>query len=138
MKFLEHLKGLIANKTEYSKGLYALFKLEAKLAGLNLLPFLIGLIVLLVVAFTTWLTLMILVSYLILTFTKHPHPLAAIITVLVLNLGLAFYFIRDIKQRLQQMSFTRTRDCLRTSEEGSESESKEKAIEVHSRTGGES
>lgn len=130
MKFFEHVKGFFSNKTEYSKGLYALFKLEAKLAGLNLLPFLVGLIVLLALAITVWLTLMILIGYVIILLSKQ--PLTAIISILVLNLALALYLIHDMKQRLQQMSFARTRSCLRTSEEENESESTERAIEVNS------
>lgn len=130
MKFFEHVKGFFSNKAEYSKGLYALFKLEAKLAGLNLLPFLVGLIVLLALAITVWLTLMILIGYVIILLSKQ--SLTAIITILVLNLALALYLVRDMKQRLQEMSFARTRNCLRTSEKGNENESTERAIEVNS------
>ncbi|KTC89247.1 MULTISPECIES: hypothetical protein [Legionella] len=130
MKFFEHAKGFFSNKTEYSKGIYALFKLEAKLAGLNLLPFLVGLIVLLALAITVWLTFMILIGYVIILLSKQ--PLTAIISILVLNLALALYLIRDMKQRLQEMSFARTRNCLRTSEEGDESESTERAVEFNS------
>jgi len=135
MKFFEHFKGLISSKTDYAKGIYALFKLEAKLAELNFLPFLFGLIVLLALTITIWLTLMVLIGYVIIHLTKQ--PLTAMITILLLNLALTFYFINDVKQRLKQMSFARTRDCLRTPEEGDESESEERALEIHSRTRGE-
>ncbi|KTD29636.1 MULTISPECIES: hypothetical protein [Legionella] len=136
MKFLEHIKGLISSKTEYSRGVYALFKLEAKLAGLNLFPFLVGLIALLALTMTIWLVVMVLIGYVILNLFKQ--PLTAIITILLLNLGLALYFIRDMKQRLQQMSFARTRDCLRAPEERSESEPEERSVEVHSQARGKS
>lgn len=73
---------------------------------------------------------MILIGYVIILLSKQ--PLTAIISILVLNLALALYLIHDMKQRLQQMSFARTRSCLRTSEEENESESTERAIEVNS------
>ncbi len=128
MKFIEHFRGLFANKTEYAKGMYALFKLEAKLAGLNIVPLLVGIVLLLVLGITIWLTLMFLLGYLLIILTKQPAT--AIIIVLLVNSGLAFYIIRDIKRRLLQMSFARTRDCLRTPEKD-EYESEEKAIEIN-------
>jgi len=110
MKFFDHFEGLFSGKFAIAKDLYSLFKLEAKLVGLNLYPFLISFSLLIAFVITLWLTLMLLAGDLVCIFCKN--VLVAILMTLIINFLAALLFARDLKRRLQQMSFARTRDCL--------------------------
>lgn len=110
MKVIEHLEGLFSSKLEIARGILTLFKLEAKLAGMNIFPLIISLCVLIAVVLSFWLTLMILIGYLIVILSKQ--NLIAIISVLAINLVLTLFILKNLKDRLDQMSFKHTRRCL--------------------------
>ncbi|CDZ78317.1 hypothetical protein BN59_02627 [Legionella massiliensis] len=123
MKFLEHFEGIFSNKYALARDLFKLFKLEAKLAGLNLHPLLIDFSLLIAFAITLWFTVMLLAGDLVYIVTKN--PLIAILVILFVNLIAFLILARDLKHRLQQMSFARTRDCIRIHQERSECEPEE-------------
>jgi hypothetical protein len=116
MKFSEHLEGFISDRIVIAKGIFTLFKLEARLARLNIYPLILSLGVLALLIVSLWLTIITLVAYLMVLFTKQ--PLMAIAAVLVLNVGLLVYIIKNITLRLQQMSFKKTRACLAKPQSG--------------------
>ncbi|KTD19951.1 Uncharacterised protein [Legionella lansingensis] len=109
MGFIEHLEGLIVSKYAVAKGLFTLFKLEAKLAGLNVVPFLIMLGAFIALCFSAWLTLMILLGYLILLLVG---PLMAMILMLVLNIVALIFVVKSLTSCVRQMSFEKTRALL--------------------------
>ncbi|ASQ45331.1 hypothetical protein [Legionella clemsonensis] len=109
INFIEHLEGVIASKMATAKGMYTLFKLEAQLAGLNIVPLLVSIGALIALCFSGWLTLMVLISYLLMLLIG---PLLAIITVLILNIIALFIAIRSLASCIRQMSFEKTRALL--------------------------
>lgn len=134
MNFFKRLESYFASKFNITKDIFSLFKLEAKLAAMNIPGLLINISLLTVILLTIWMTLMLLLGDLIFSFTKQ--PLVAITSVLFINLLPIFFIIKDLKLRLQQMSFARTRDCLATAQDGNESEpTEERALAVNHRAG---
>ncbi|MBA2652633.1 MAG: hypothetical protein H0U73_10260 [Tatlockia sp.] len=133
MNFFRHLESYFASKFNITKDIFALFKLEAKLAAMNVPGLFLNISLLVVLLLTIWLTLMILLGDLIFILTKQ--PLIAIIGVLFIHLIPIVFVLRDLKLRLQQMSFARTRDCLGSTQEGNESEpTEERSIAVNHST----
>ncbi|MBA3536124.1 MAG: hypothetical protein H0T84_05875 [Tatlockia sp.] len=133
MNFIKHLESFVSSKLEITKDIFKLSLLEAKLAAMNITPLLLNLTLLSVFLLTLWLTLMVFLGELVLMFTKE--PLIAIGTVLIIHLILIVFLARDVKTRLQQMSFSRTRDCLREPSERNDSEpEKENTIVIDQRT----
>ena len=110
MKFLTHLDNYFGNRFRIASKLWALFKLEAKLAGLNVLPCVIGIVVLIPLILTLWLMIMLLIGYLIYLLTAN--ILTAIIILLVINCLFIGLVLNNVKRYLRQMSFARTRSCL--------------------------
>ncbi|MDI9818180.1 MULTISPECIES: hypothetical protein [unclassified Legionella] len=117
INFIEHLEGLIASKVALSKGLFTLLKLEARLAGLTVYPLLINLGMLIALCFSTWLTAVFLAGYIIMLFAGM---LAAIITVLLVNLLMLFFIIKRLILCLRHMSFEKTRALLHQPKDGYE------------------
>ncbi|MBA2655916.1 MAG: hypothetical protein H0U70_02915 [Tatlockia sp.] len=112
------------SKFNITKDIFELLKLEAKLTAMNIPGLLLNLSLLIVLLLTIWVILMILLGDLILIFI--PQPFVAICFVLFFNLILMIFLLRNLKVRLKEMSFSRTRDCMANSQEGNQSESKEK------------
>ncbi|WP_045106548.1 hypothetical protein [Legionella hackeliae] len=109
MNFIEHLEGFFASKIAATKGMYTLFKMEAQLAGLNIVPLLLSLGALIALCFSGWLTFMVLIAYLLMFLM---NPLLAIIVVLLLNIIALFFVIRSLASCIKQMSFEKTRALL--------------------------
>jgi|GEM_PF-2280044 len=131
MKFIEHLDGLISSKINSVKGLWTLFKLEAKLAGLTVLPVLISVALLSALAITMWLTTMVFLGCLLHIYGTS--LLASIGFVLVLNCCLLLLVGNFLKRGINKMSFSKTRSCLRASNnQGDNDESREQIIGLDS------
>lgn len=111
MIFFDHLEGLIANKFEISKKIIRLFKLEATLAGLNILPLIFNCGLLIALILTVWFSAMGILSYLI-VMLFHLSVFAALICIFVLNTLFACLILKGIKTNLQRMSFSKTRLVL--------------------------
>lgn len=110
MKFIENLDGLLSAKLNLVKDLFSLVRLEANLAGLSLYPLLINLVLCLVFTLSTWLTLSLLIGYLIVFWGGN--LLIAILAVLFLNGCVVAFTLRGIAKAIYQMSFAKTRACL--------------------------
>lgn len=129
INFIKHIESYVSKKLDITKDIFRLSMLEAKLAAMNLTPLLINVSAVIVILLTLWLTLMVFIGELVYIFTQL--PLIAIGTVLILNLILIIFLARDIKSRLQEMTFSRTRDCLREPAIGSQIEpTKERAFTI--------
>ncbi|WP_126320091.1 hypothetical protein [Legionella jordanis] len=109
IKFIDHLEGLIVSKYTLGKALFSLFKLEARLAKLNIVPFLASIGALIALCFSGWLTLMVLIGYLIMLLTG---PLLAIVITLFLNLIALWLTVKSLSSCIKQMSFEKTRALL--------------------------
>lgn len=111
MKLLDNLEGLVTSKIEAVKGIFTLFKLETKLAGLNIIPLLVNCGIIIATALTIWLTSMGLIGYLTVLFLGG-HTWAGFLVILLLNIGLMGMLLKRIKINLQLMSFQKTRASL--------------------------
>ncbi|WP_131783331.1 hypothetical protein [Legionella gresilensis] len=109
MKFLEHLEGLISSKIEVAKNLWSLFKLEAKLAGLNIYPLFINLVLVPVLLLTIWFSLMTLVGYILTVLSGYVW--LGIVAVLLLNAVILGIVVKRLLTNVRQMSFEKTRAC---------------------------
>lgn len=107
MEILKQLEALIQTKISVYKTLFSLFRLEAQLASLSIFPLLLTILMLLIVLFTVWLSITILIGYvLILIFNR---PILSISLVVLLNIGVFLTLIRYLSYNLKNMSFQKTR-----------------------------
>ena len=111
MNFIEQLEGLVSSRIAVAKGIWTLLKLEAKLARLNVVPLLIAFGAMAALLITTWLTLMLLIGYLV-TVVTGGYLAVGIIVVLLINIGFVGYTLKWISACIQRMSFERTRSCF--------------------------
>lgn len=107
--FITHLEGLIGSKVAMAKDGLALLKLEAKLAGLNIMPLLINLALFVALFFSTWLMFMILIGYGI---TLLLDPIRAFFITFFLNICVLGFVLKKIFSCINQMSFQKTRALL--------------------------
>lgn len=110
MKFLEHLEGLISSKIEVAKGIWTLFRLEAKLAGLTLYPLFINLALLPILLLTIWFSTMVLVGYIVAVLSGYTW--IGIVAVLLLNTVILAIVVKRLMTNVRQMSFEKTRACF--------------------------
>ncbi|WP_419420590.1 hypothetical protein ACNVED_04615 [Legionella sp. D16C41] len=110
MKFFEHLEGLISSKIEFAKNFWALFKLEAKLAGLNIYPLFINLALLPILLLTIWFSTMTLIGYIVAVLSGHVW--LGIVAVLLLNAIILAIVVKRLISNVRQMSFEKTRACF--------------------------
>ncbi|KTD21772.1 hypothetical protein [Legionella londiniensis] len=110
MRLIEELIGLVSSKLAIVGNLFSLIKLEARLLGLSIVPLLLNLCLLFVILSATWLTLSLLIGFLI--YLNYPSVLIAILGVLLLHLLLLGLLIRYLLFNLQNMSFRETRKFL--------------------------
>ncbi|KTC86285.1 hypothetical protein [Legionella brunensis] len=128
INFIEHLEGLIVSKIAVARGVLTLFRLEAKLAGLNIVPLLTSLAVLIALCLSTWLTVMVLIGYLI---TLLIGPLLAMITVLLLNAVALFFVGISLSSCIKQMSFEKTRALLSNQQSEGSHELAKRTTKIH-------
>ncbi|HAF88141.1 MAG: hypothetical protein CMF38_01310 [Legionellaceae bacterium] len=111
MKFIDNIEGLVASKLTLIKAVWTLFKLETKLAGLNILPLLASIGVLIAIVFTLWFSVMIIIGMAILSLMSG-HIFLSLIGIIIINVALLLLTIRFMMSCLNKMSFARTRMCL--------------------------
>jgi len=109
MKPLDALEGLVSSKLEIFNSVLSLMKLEARLAGLSVLPLLLNLVLLIVALATVWLSAMLLLGY---GLASMLNSIAAISFILVLNMVLLGLLIHYLTFNLNSMSFKKTRTYL--------------------------
>ncbi|STX28341.1 Uncharacterised protein [Legionella beliardensis] len=110
MKFIEHLEGLISSKIELAKGIWTLFKLEAKLAGLNIYPLFLNLALLPILLLTIWFSAMALVGYIVAVLSDYVWM--GIVAILLLNAIILAIVVKRLITNARQMSFEKTRACF--------------------------
>lgn len=108
MELLEQISGLIISKIKIIESLFSIFKLEARLAKLSIVPVLVNILLLFVVIITTWFIAMALIALLALP-TLH-NPLYVALGILLINLLCFYGLTRWLKSNLQKMSFEKTRE----------------------------
>lgn len=107
MNVIEDIGGLVSNKIEVFKTIYAIVKLETRLAGLSILPIILNTVMILVVVMTLWSSMMILVGHSLVQFFSS--FVAGVLGVMCLNLMLVFGLIQYLSFNLKNMSFEKTR-----------------------------
>lgn len=112
MKIFDQIQGLASNSLGIVKTVFSIMKLEAKLAGMSIYPFLLNICMLLIVLITLWCSIMVLMGYLIAVGTGYIT--LAIGSVLMLNLILSILLLSYLKFNLKCMSFEKTREYFET------------------------
>jgi len=110
MKTVKQLEGYIVGELATLKLIMSIMKLEARLAGLSIVPLLLNLCLLFIVLITLWLLGMVVLVYFLSLFFQSALP--AIFLVLLLN-GLFFIvLIAYLLFNVRKMSFEKTRKCI--------------------------
>lgn len=130
MNLIEHLKGLVSSQAEVTKGIWTLFKLEAKLAGLNIVPLFVSLGAMIISFMTLWMTAMALLGYLIVVFSGNAIVLG-FIGILLLNSGLLMFALKCMRTSIQRMSFEKTRVSLFHNQLRDDNEFSEQAADIN-------
>jgi hypothetical protein len=107
MKLIDEVEGFISGQFNSIKMVLSLIRLEAKLAGLTLVPLLVNLCMLFVILITFWLSTMVLLGYFIVNTTHHLYW--ALGTVTALNLVLFAALLKYLTFNMRAMSFEKTR-----------------------------
>jgi hypothetical protein len=110
MNAVEEASGLISNKIGEIKTLFAIAKLEAKLAGLSVFPILINLSMVFVVLLTLWLTAMLSMGYFIMWLSNN--LIVTLSSILIINFILLSLLLKYLLVNLRNMSFKKTRHYL--------------------------
>lgn len=107
MNIIEELEGLISSKFKSMKLIFALFKMEASLARLSIIPLVFNILMILVLLMTTWFATMLLWGYLF--FMLSSSMVLAVVSVVVSNLLLLYFLHHLMKYNIHNMSFSKTR-----------------------------
>lgn len=108
MDIFESIKGLVSGKSSVIKTLLVMIKLEARLAGDSILPFLLNVCMIFGVLITLWLLTMLLLGYvLMLAFDNKLYPL---LIIWVLNIAVFVGLLKYLQFNLGNMSFEKTRN----------------------------
>jgi hypothetical protein len=108
MEAIKQFEALIASKISVIKTLYSIICLEARLAGLSLLPLLVTAIILFVVLITAWMIAVFLMGYGI--FLVSHHFILSISLVLLIHLVVVLSLVKYLAFNLKSMSFEKTRN----------------------------
>lgn len=115
MRFLDELNGLVSSKVYAVKTMISLIGMEARLARLSIYPLLLNVGMLTMVLITLWISIMLLIGYLILLMLNN--FLFSISIVLLLNVGLLIVLLNYLSFNLKNMSFEKTRAYFATEKE---------------------
>lgn len=111
MKLLNHFEGFISGNIKVVSTFFSLIKLEAKLAGLTVLPLLFNLCMLFVVLMTVWISAMGLLGLSVNLLIKN--AIASVSLILFVNLVLLFILKKSLVSNLNKMTFVKTRESLK-------------------------
>lgn len=114
MKFFEELENYFSGQFYSLKMLLSLIRLEAKLAGLTVVPLIINLCMLFVILITFWASLMVLLGYAV--FTQFNSYWLAISSTLFFNVLMLAVLLKYFAHNLKAMSFEKTRRYLNSQE----------------------
>jgi len=115
MKLFEQIDGFASDSLSLIKTIVSIFKLEAKLARLSIIPLILNLSMLFIIAITVWLSSMFILGYYsVIAF--HSIIIAAAI-ILLINLLILISLIQYLKFNLCNLSFEKTRAYFSKKEE---------------------
>lgn len=114
MKIFEELEGYFSGQYNLVKTFLSLFKLEAKLAGLTIIPLIINLLILFIILITLWAAMMLACAYLI-VLTSGSFWLALGMVILINFIALGG-LVKYLQFNLKAMSFSKTRSYLTNAE----------------------
>lgn len=115
MNVLEHLEGYISEHLKIGKTILSLMKLEAKLAGLSIVPLILNICMLLVIFISFWFSGMVLLGYYMMV--SLGSFALAISLILVVNFILFLLLIKYLSFNLKNMSFANTREFFSKKEQ---------------------
>lgn len=118
MNPLEEFSSLIGSKAKVLQALLQLFKLESRLSGLKLMSVLLNLVMMLVIAFTIYLSSMFLVGYGV--YLYFNSLILTFVAILILNAIVFKILLSCLSTNLKLMSFEKTRKFLSGSENDEE------------------
>lgn len=107
MEIFKQLEALVTAKLTIFKTVFKLVRLEAKLAGLSILPLVLSICMLLVLLMSTWMMISVLAVYGIVLLVNS--YLAGFSIILLVNLCLSWAMFRYLNYNLNSMSFVKTR-----------------------------
>ena len=110
MSFINELEGLIVSKLGTIQSLIAISKLEGRLAGLSIVPFLVCILSSLVILTGVWIVSMAILGYL--AWLYLGNVIYSLILVLLTNILLLVIFKRWALANLRKMSFAKTREYV--------------------------
>jgi len=115
MKPLDELENFASSKWGVATSLFSLIKLEARLAGLSIVPLLLNLFMLFIVLITVWLAAMVLLGYGVMQFSNNGF--IAISSILLINIVVFALLIKFVLSNLKNMSFEKTRNYFSRNQE---------------------
>ena len=107
MEILEEIKGLISSKIGVIKTVFAIIKLETRLAGLSVYPLLLNVCMLFVVLMLLCFSCLLWLGYFIIFMVGNIH--IAIGSIIFVNVVLLVGLFKYLMFNLQKMSFEKTR-----------------------------
>lgn len=113
MELFSSIQRFIASEIQFAKTFFLLIKLEAKLAGLSIVPLLLTLCLLFIILLTGWLTAMVLLGVAVVVLKGSLFT--ALFLILTLHLALLAILIFYLKTNFKKVSFEKTREVLRGS-----------------------
>lgn len=108
MNLFDELQGYLSGQFNSIKTVISLIRLEAKLAGLTVIPLVINLFLLLIVSTTIWVALMCLIGYGAFILLYHNYWLT-IGSILLINLLILGGLLKYLSFNIKLISFEKTR-----------------------------
>lgn len=124
MRFIDEAAGLVSSKFEEVSELFSLAKLEAKLAEMSIIPFVVNLLLLFIILMTAWFTTMVMLAFVLAQALQS--ALLAGASILGINVVFFILFLIRLKINFRRMTFAKTRLYLSTSK-GGQDDKKQKA-----------
>lgn len=119
MRFLDELEGLVSSKVGAISSLLSMIKLEARLAGISIFPFIITIFMLFIVLLSTWLITMVAVGYGVMLFY---NTIIALLCVLIINVLILGILSKYAIYNLNNLSFQNTRRYFSKEQESTSNE----------------
>lgn len=115
MQFIQQLWALFVTKLDIYKNIATLFKLEAQLAKLNVVPLMLNILFILPILLGLWINIMLLLGYVF--FLVLDNLALSIFLVLFFNLLACALLFININRHLNKMCFKKTRYYLNLPED---------------------
>ncbi|MCX7090797.1 MAG: hypothetical protein NTU48_05040 [Legionellales bacterium] len=107
MNLVEDIEGLVSNKIEIFKTIFAIVKLETRLVGLSIVPLILNIAMILVAVMTIWSSLMLVIGYTLMHWFSS--FIVSVFGIMSFNVLIAFALFKYLSFNLKSMSFEKTR-----------------------------